>query len=300
MRLFEKLFVSGNWNIATRTGSWEWPLNYEKPFKSLVGEKGYWYADPMVVTEGKESYLFCEAFNIKKQIGELAVFTYNGDNWVNPKIIISNNYHMSYPCVFKYKGRFYMIPETQEAKRLEIYESKGFPYKWGGKQVILDGETIEDPTVFEQQGDLYIVGTKKCASYSKLQVYSLDIAAMTVKLDSEKESEEATMRPAGYLIPYNDHYLRPAQDCRSTYGKEIIWKKFSINDHNIIDQELCSIDNSMITVDGHRGIDRNHTFSRSGDIEVIDYSYNRIDIFKRIKILWRQYKRHQRKGIKER
>ena len=66
----------------------------------LDGEKGYWYADPILFNYNKEKYLFTEAFNMKKQIGYLAVSKYENNKFSVPKIIMKRKFHLSYPCVF--------------------------------------------------------------------------------------------------------------------------------------------------------------------------------------------------------
>ena len=52
---------------------------------------------------------------------------YVAGNWTNPKVVISNKYHMSYPFVFNYEGVCYMIPESAENGSLELYICHKFP-----------------------------------------------------------------------------------------------------------------------------------------------------------------------------
>lgn len=294
MSLFNKLFVAGTWSIAFRREEWKWPFDYAIAFETLNGDKGYWYADPMIISESNTLYLFCEAFSLKKQLGEIAVFSYDGEKWSKPQVIISNNYHMSYPCVFKQKGRYYMIPETQEVKALELYECSIFPYKWEKRGALLEGVTIADPTVFEKEGSLYVIGQSGNKSQRKIHLYSLDIDENKVELIYQKECGADVCRPAGYLISKEDAFIRPTQDCRDTYGKSVIWNYFSLTDGGFSEKPIGSIENSRIIIGNHMGVDRIHTFSRAGNIEVIDYSINRFDLFKRFRILWRQYKRQKR------
>lgn len=294
MSFFNKLFVSGTWNIAYRREEWKWPVDLKTPFETIQGDKGYWYADPMIVSENYKFYLFCEAFNFKNQLGEIAVFSFDGEKWSKPRVIISNNYHMSYPCVFGYKGKYYMIPETQEAMTLDIYECIDFPYKWEKRETLLEGVILADSTVFEKEGSLYVIGQSGNKSHRKVLLYLLDIDEYKVKLICKKECEKDVGRSAGYLISKEDGFIRPTQDSRYTYGMSVIWNYLSISEKCFDEKAIGSIDNSQVIVGIHKGVDRIHTFSRAGDIEVIDYSINRIDIFKRFKILWRQFKRQKR------
>lgn len=150
--LFRKLFVAGSWQMAYRKCGYHWPFDYDEPFIPIPNDNKFWYADPLLFEDDGKVYLFCEAFNKKEQKGELAVMEWKDNSWTDPVIIIANNYHMSYPCVFEYEGIHYMIPESAECGSLELYVSDSFPYSWKKKCNIIENIKLADPTIFEYDG----------------------------------------------------------------------------------------------------------------------------------------------------
>lgn len=292
MNLYGKLFLSGNWRIGLRKGNQEWPIDYNKSFQTLIGEKGYWYADSLLFENDNKHYLFCEAFNKKEQKGEIAVSVLEDGNWSIPKVVISNNYHMSYPCVFKYGNDIFMIPESQENNTLELYKAISFPFDWEKVNNLLVGEKYADATVFDEDGQLYIIAyksKKRCAI-----IFKLNIADCSVDPVTEIPYTDNIGRPAGTLIKVGDIFYRPSQDCRWTYGEKVLWNRFVTYKggfKEILDGEL---DNKSVIIDGKRGVDKIHTFSRAGSYEAIDYYVYTFDLLKRLKIMWMHHKRDNR------
>ena len=300
MTLFEKFFIDGSWHIAFRRSSWSWPIGYDIPFQEIKGEKGYWYADPLPFDFKGEVFLFCEAFNEKRQAGEIAIFTFDGQNWVKPQVVISENYHMSYPCVFSYGDDVYMIPESQEARIIELYKAVDFPYKWSKVKNLLNDVVLADPTVFKYNGTYYLACYKNIKPFT-LQLYQLDMSSLALKLINELIYDSNTGRPAGRLIPFNDGLLRPSQDCRGMYGRSVIWNHITINGSAINESVILRTVNTEINIEDlpYEGVDRVHTFSVSeAGAEFIDYNIHSFSLFKRFKIIWRRYKRWRRKRTK--
>ena len=293
MNLFEKLFISGDWHIAFRKNIKLWPFDYDVPFKEIKGEKGYWYADPLLFEYKGGLFLFCEAFNQKRQAGEICVFSHNGQEWVNPRIIISPNYHVSYPCVFEYNGECYMIPESQEAKCIEIYKAVVFPYKWVKVKNLLEDCVVADPTVVKYDDKLFLLGYTGMKPY-KLSIYRLDINNLNLQPIDEIVYDDNCGRPAGRLIPYHNGFIRPSQDCRYIYGDSIIWNNFELESGKFKENVIGGMDKGKIKIKDFYHVDRVHTYDRCGDFEVIDYNIHTFDLFKRIRILWRKYKRWRR------
>ena len=70
------------------------------------------------------------------------------------KDILVKNYHLSYPFIYKFKKNYYLIPETHENKRLEIYIAVNFPFKWKLFRTALEGKTLVDPTLISIKNNL--------------------------------------------------------------------------------------------------------------------------------------------------
>lgn len=90
----------------------------------------YWYADPMIAIINGEYYVFTEAFHRIKEKGVIAVSKLKRGKLSKPKIVLEEPFHLSFPNVFSYKGKYYMIPESSADNSILIYEMLDSPYEW--------------------------------------------------------------------------------------------------------------------------------------------------------------------------
>ena len=88
--------------------------------------------------------------------------------------------------------------------------------------------------------------------------------------------------------------LRPVQDCREGYGKGVLLYQVQFDGRAFRERMVNKYENSKLVIDGKSGVDFFHTYSRTSEFEVIDYIYNRFDLFKEIKWQIRKFKRYRR------
>ena len=80
------------------------------PQMVIPARKNDWAADPMLAEEGGRTWLFYEA--VKGEKGRIEVVEILEDCQVSePKVILEDSCHYSYPFVFKTGNKWYMIPE---------------------------------------------------------------------------------------------------------------------------------------------------------------------------------------------
>ena len=289
MNIFSKLFMDGDWNIAFRNKSANSLIDYEQQFISLPHNKEYWFADPMGFDYKDKSYLFCEAFDRKNFIGKLGVFEIRNGEPGNFRIILSENYHLSYPCVFTSKdGKVYMIPESGENLSLDLYVAEDFPYKWKKLKTLITGKNLADTTVFSFNNEYWFYSYEAKANCFTCYLYKLELVNYTVSLYCSKDFDNNNCRSGGYFISVDNKIICPIQDCRGMYGKSIIFNEFTIEAENFESKEIFSIDNEKIKIDGKNGVDRLHTYSSTKSMEFIDYNNFHFSLFKRLNILKRK------------
>ena len=135
-----------------------------------------------------------------------------------------------------------MFPETHETKRMEIYKSIKFPYKWKLIKTHFEGEIVCDPTIFTYRGSfwLFINKTKKKIFdlNKKLYLYKLsnNFSKLTPhKLNPIKKSKFGG-RSAGYIFKMNRKIVRPAQiKKKNNYGYGLCF--FQIDKLNLNEYE---------------------------------------------------------------
>lgn len=289
--IWRKLFWDSRWNIGYREKKGLF-VNTEGNYTVFPFEsKNIWYADPFLAEDHSKNYIFCEAYLNNKEKGCIAVWEIGDQN--PPSIIIENDYHMSFPCVFQINNNWYMIPETSENKSLELYQAIQFPYKWRKSKILLEGKKLVDSVLYEEDKQYFILSYDPILF--ELLIFSFEIDKLSITQIYSHKYQDNAGRPAGKLFRWNMDIIRPSQDCRTCYGKNIIFYKLDPLSSGRFDEVyIKDFDRESINVDGNRNIDRIHTYNSNQSYEVIDYAVSYFDLFKRLKILRRNLKRKNR------
>ncbi|MDO4617443.1 MAG: hypothetical protein Q4B03_08305 [Lachnospiraceae bacterium] len=251
-----RYFDGGDWIVLYRERE-------TKDFHQLQGQKNYWYADPFLLEYNGKTFLLTEAFDNRTQIGKIAVSEELDGTFEKPVILIENMYHMSYPCVFEYKGKVYILPETGESKRLELYEFDDFPKPHYTKYVLLEGVRYDDCTVLSLDTGIHIWAYDD--RHNRSLLYSLDLSTKQVKLLYARDYKEKKHRPAGALYEENGKLFRPSQNCTESYGGSLLLNE-------IVD--IACLKDRMIheykPEDVSECYTKLHTYNRSSRFETID------------------------------
>ena len=286
LAILRKLFLGGTWYVGLRKLG-----EKNNKYLQVNTPKGQWIADPFLYEVDGKTYLFVEQYFTDKQRASIGVYDIVEGEAVNNRIIIENTYHMSYPCVFKYKGKHYMIPESSANSTIDLYVATDFPNKWKHVKSLIKGVKYVDSTIFESEDCLYLFTYKIQINSCTLVVFSLDMNSLELKFISEKYYKSNMGRPAGLFFNENGHIIRPAQDCSKKYGESLIL--YSVTDPkkgNYSEEKYRVIDANKSQYENK--IDRIHTYNRSSLYEVIDVFKERIDLLHGIKIIRRAYLKH--------
>ena len=278
--LLKKAITGGEWFVAYRKGN-KWRL------AEVHGDQ--WCADPFIYQDGEDRFIFVEQYLKEKNKGCIGYFKFVDDIPLNQGIVIENNYHMSYPDVFKYKDRFYMIPETSANRTVDIYMAESFPNKWIKIKTLIQGEKLVDSTVYEDGGAYYLISYK--LSDNEVRVYSLDMENLEVKLISKKQYTKNTGRPGGRLFIEDGKLMRPAQDCSKKYGESlIIYQVDYLNKYGeFVEHEVRRLKASELKLELNP--ERVHQLTRVGEYEVVDVYKERVDLLHAPKIFIRSRRR---------
>ena len=102
----------------------------KKDYKYILPNFRFWYADPMPVQINNRVYIFMEAYDKIDMKGKVAVSEVHGDVATAPVVIIDEPFHMSFPNVFRWNGKYYMIPETCATNQIRIYRMGDNVFDW--------------------------------------------------------------------------------------------------------------------------------------------------------------------------
>jgi hypothetical protein len=112
----------------------------------------HYLADPFVVSVDNRHYCFVEDYNIKISRGCISLYELTENGAISYGEILNEPFHMSYPFVFIFQNKYYMVPETSKNKDIRIYEAEIFPYKWKFLKTIFSDIDAADTTIIEKDG----------------------------------------------------------------------------------------------------------------------------------------------------
>ncbi|MBK8802757.1 MAG: hypothetical protein IPN71_12005 [Fibrobacteres bacterium] len=186
-------------------------------------------ADPFPVkVDGVDWILFEE--QVRGDRGRLRAACKNGSNWdVQPGEILEQPHHLSWPNVFEYNNRIFLLPESGESGEVALWICEEFPARWKKLRTLLTGRPFHDPCLMQFDGRwwLFVSGggqhpgdhsSELCLFHAKdlfqgtFEPHKLNPLSVSV----------VGSRPAGQLFQHNGMLLRPAQDCRAGYGTAIL------------------------------------------------------------------------------
>jgi hypothetical protein len=178
-------------------------------------------------------YLFFEVMNWRTRKGDigLAIST-DGLAWDYQQIVLTEQFHLSYPFVFEWGGNFYMIPESYQAGAVRLYRASQFPMSWSFVANLLKGPYLVDASVFRQDGCWWLfVDSSHGMRHDTLRLFHSNRLTGPWQEHPRSplvEGDARGARPAGRPIAWAEHTIRFAQTCSPYYGTGV--RAFAITD----------------------------------------------------------------------
>lgn len=190
------------------------------------------WADPFLIKHNHKKYIFFECYNYFSKKGKIQCFQLKNNKIINRKTILKKKYHLSYPHIYRFKKKFYLIPESYEDNQTSIYVSLKFPYKWKKINTIFKGEKVCDTTVFFKNKKIWLFVNKAKNNLqdfnNKLYIYksdSINFENLKSHMNNPVIKSLNSTRNAGNIFVKGKSYYRPAQINK----KNIYGYGFSIN-----------------------------------------------------------------------
>lgn len=229
-------------------------------------------ADSFVIYENKKYYIFFEEFDIKERHGYLCVgeLNQNTNSLDNIKIILNEDYHLSFPNILKYQDRYYMIPESSENNTIDLYEFIVFPNELKKIKTLVKGNYAD--SVLLNKDNLWYLFTNKSENDTDLNSKNLSIFISNDFINDDfKEYHQNPViidsefaRMGGKFIQNNDKLFRISQDCKTRYGYKVNIMKVEILNQSEYKETLLK---AIYPPDGYIAF---HTLNSDNYIEVAD------------------------------
>lgn len=183
-------------------------------------------ADPFMIWIRNAWHMFLEVYNARTRKGEIGLATSsNGWRWKYRRIVLAEDYHLSYPYVFEWNGDCYLVPESHQSGQVRLYRAQRFPYEWSLAGILLDAGCFADSTLVHYSGRWWLLAeTNPDYKFDTLRLFFSE--KLTGPWQEHPQSPVVTgdprsARPAGRPVVWNGRLIRFAQDCYPQYGSRV-------------------------------------------------------------------------------
>lgn len=266
------------WSVFIGKGSFlESSLSSMKPIEMPKDE--FW-ADPFLFQHDDIDYVFFENYSYKTNRGKISCGKISGDKLIDIIDVLQLDYHMSFPFIFKEDGAIFLMPETSENKRLEIYKAVEFPSKWKLHTTAFEGEMVADAFFYDDDQDQKWLFVNKQAAEtspmnSELFIYKTD----SIRLDNLQPHAQNPViidarvaRNGGAIFKHMNESYRPSQrNTDGIYGRALNInriKKLTINEYEEENVRICepNFDKNLMAT---------HHLHQTDELFVFDAAYSK-------------------------
>ena len=181
-------------------------------------------ADPFMILSDGEWHMFFEVMNSLTEKGEIGLAkSADGVIWEYQRIVLSEDFHLSYPYVFQWDGAYYMIPETLPRGVVSLYQAEDFPTRWSYVGPLVDG-IFADPSILRFDDRWWLFLPANPYEHDRLRLYYADDLRGPWREHPASpivEGNNHNARPAGRVIVRNGAPIRFSQDCFPAYGSQV-------------------------------------------------------------------------------
>ncbi len=201
-------------------------------------------ADPFMIRANDRWHIFFEVMNWRANKGEIGLATSEeGFKWTYQRIVLAEEFHLSYPCVFEWMGDYYMVPESCQAGAIRLYKAEAFPTRWSCVGNLLVGPYLVDPSTFRYRDKWWMFAeTNPEVRHDTLRLYYANDLTGPWREHPQSpivRSNARGARPGGRVLADADRIIRFAQDCSSFYGAAVrAFEITELTEANYSEQEV--------------------------------------------------------------
>ncbi|MGC9368060.1 MAG: glucosamine inositolphosphorylceramide transferase family protein [Paracoccaceae bacterium] len=205
------------WRLAVGRGN---VMDFE-PAKALdVPRRSFLMADPFLFEKDGELFVFYEAQNADERPAWIEVGRLDGNRLIPLGPALRCDYHLSYPFVFRDGDEIYMMPETQTARRLEVWRATDFPLQWERHATAFEGDHIADSNIFRHGGQWWLMTNLSDhvtfqEHSSELYLFSVDGPSLTGLRPHPQNPVvigSGVARNAGAIVEHEGRLFRASQN----------------------------------------------------------------------------------------
>ena len=247
--------------------------DHQTPFILIPNSSRYWAADPMVFEHEGRTYIFAELYDYARFRGIIGVTEFDGRHFGEWTPVLEEDSHMSYPFVFRQGDEIYMMPENRNGRCLNVYRAVEFPYRWERYRLVLKDVEWVDTTILPE-GDGYIGFTESMAQPITDYRFRMDRDFTVTDCRPIAQSGDNVHRCGGPMFRYSGKLIRVTQDCVEDYGRALYFR--CCDPQTLAEEFVQRLTPEQLNFDRKLFLQGMHTYSSSGDFEVIDVKTRRL------------------------
>lgn len=266
-------------NVIRYSVAYAYHDEHSKPLESyreILNPKGRFLADPFVFEHNDDNYIFVEDLFFNDNKGRISVIKIDGENYEFQGEVIEEDFHLSFPFVFRDGNKIYMIPESHANLDIRLYRCLEFPHKWEFDQTLMKNVSAADTMILKKDGTWFML-TNICSAgtndhQSELHIFYSD------KLKSNLWNPIALGNPVifnslkgrnGGLFYHKDKIYRVNQ----VHGQAHYGKSFDINEIICLSKEDYKEKECLsINANFKDGIVSTHSFNANNTVAVVDFA----------------------------
>ncbi|MEM6966707.1 MAG: hypothetical protein AAF573_18225, partial [Bacteroidota bacterium] len=243
-------------------------------FRKIIPPKDRFWADPFLIQNENRQYLFFEELMYETDKGHLSVVEVNQEGTQGEPIkILDKPYHLSYPFIFEYEDKYWMIPESNESRNIQLYECEAFPHQWKHHSNLMEGIKAVDATVFfhNKKWWLFVNMAEQHGACMDDELF-LFYADSPLTTDWTPHplnpiiSDVRLARCAGHIFEKDGKLYRPSQDGSWRYGYALNLNEILILNENEYQEKRVE----NVKPSTENGLTRIHTWNTSQELAVTD------------------------------
>lgn len=241
-------------------------------FRELLPPPGRFWADPFPLRVAGRDYILFEDYPYDRQKGVISLVELDESGNPGPSHqVLERECHLSYPFVFSWKGEVFLMPESADASRVEVFRATRAPFEWRHEATVMEGISLVDCTL-AQIGDRWWMFANAAVPdgsfWDELHVFHgpSPLGPWTAHRANPVVSDVRCARPAGRLFQRGGRWYRPAQDCSRSYGHALTIREIMRLDTAAFEERTVA----RLSPDWRPGITGVHTVNASGGLTVID------------------------------
>lgn len=210
------------WSLFVGKGEFE--TNSLDKIKPVSMPKDEFWADPFLFQQNGLDYVFFENYSYRTKKGKISCGHLDGTALIDIKDVLIKDYHLSFPFIFREGSEIFLMPETSENKRLEIYKASNFPTSWELFATAFEGEMVADPFFHtDKEGQRWLFINKQLDELSPMnsELYIYRVNSVTLEeITPHKQNpvliDSRVARNGGCIFEKGGIIYRPSQ--RNTDG----------------------------------------------------------------------------------